>query len=222
MFSFLLGMDLHNSPLTGRRQCQLFMYSYAKEEKAASHICPVFCETASLKCRLLHDAATTYTSWKIGVKCSETMVGKYAFLFCKLLETNKDLYEIKASPMPTHRWAIAHSKGCLEMLLQERTKFRKCCLTERVPESKGRRKWKKWMKEAEISPWKRECEEALRFTGPWCGERRRGLTVVLRKPNFVNKRERAKDILFHLWFIFLKEILSYMEMLLVFNKQWDL
>lgn len=66
------------------------------------------------------------------------MVGRYAFIFCKLLETNKGLYEIKASPMPTHRWAIAHGKGCSEKLLQEQTKFRECCLTEKVHESKGR------------------------------------------------------------------------------------
>lgn len=54
------------------------------------------------------------------------------------------------------------------------------------------------MKEAENSPWQCECGEALRFTGPWYGEQRLGLTVVLRKPNFVNKQECIRDILFHL------------------------
>lgn len=43
-----------------------------------------------------------------------------------------------------------------------------------------------------------ECEEALHVTGPWCDEQRLGLTVVLRKPNFVNKQECTRDILFHL------------------------
>lgn len=159
-------MDLHNSLLTGMRQCQLFMYSHTAEEKAASRICPVLCETANLKCRLLPDAATTYTSWKIGIKCSETMVGRYAFIFCKLLETNKGLYEIKASPMPTHRWAIAHGKGCSEKLLQEQTKFRECCMTEKVCENKGRRKWKKWMKEAENSPWSVNVRKHFTLWGP--------------------------------------------------------
>lgn len=43
-----------------------------------------------------------------------------------------------------------------------------------------------------------EREEALHVMGPWCGEQRLGLTVVLRKPNFVNKQECIRDILFHL------------------------